>query len=73
VSFVKQHRFDPLSFLFGAVFLAVGMTCLFAGEFPQIRPSQIWPAAMIVASSIRSVIEGSSSAGPTSSRMCLYG
>jgi hypothetical protein len=44
---VKRHRFDPLSFLFGAVFLAVGLTFLFSGSFPEIRPSRIWPAAMI--------------------------
>jgi hypothetical protein len=44
---VKRHRFDPLSFLFGAVFLAVGLTFLLSGEFPEIRPSRIWPAAMI--------------------------
>jgi hypothetical protein len=44
---VKRHRFDPLSFLFGALFLAVGLMFLLSGEFPEIRPSRIWPAAMI--------------------------
>ena len=44
---MKRHRFDPLSFLLGAMLLVVGLTFLLSGNFPVIRPSRIWPVAMI--------------------------
>jgi hypothetical protein len=44
---VKRHRFDPLSFLFGIVLLVVSLTFLLSGHFPAIRPSRIWPLALI--------------------------
>jgi hypothetical protein len=45
---MKRHRFDPLSFLFGVVFLLVGVTFLFGGGLDQVKPSAFWPATMVV-------------------------
>jgi hypothetical protein len=44
---MKRHRFDPFSFLLGAVLLVVGLPFLLSGDFPVFRPSRIWPLAMI--------------------------
>jgi hypothetical protein len=44
---MKRHRFDPLSFLLGAAVLVVGLPFLLSGDFPVIRPSRIWPLALI--------------------------
>ncbi len=44
---MKGHRFDPLSFLLGAALLVVGLPFLLSGDFPVIRPSRIWPLALI--------------------------
>ena len=44
---MKRHRFDPLSFLLGAAVLVVGLPFLLNGDFPVIRPSRIWPLALI--------------------------
>ena len=44
---MKRHRFDPLSFLLGAALLVVGLPFLLSGDFPVIRPSRIWPLALI--------------------------
>jgi len=44
---MKRHRFDPLSFLLGAALLVVGLPFLLTGDFPVIRPSRIWPLALI--------------------------
>lgn len=46
---MKRHRFDPFSFLFGAVFLGVALAFLFGepGE-GSVRPTRLWPAAVAV-------------------------
>jgi hypothetical protein len=44
---MRRHRFDPLSFLLGAALLVVGLPFLLSGDFPVIRPSRIWPLALI--------------------------
>ncbi|MFL5738311.1 MAG: hypothetical protein ACJ76P_13385 [Actinomycetota bacterium] len=44
---MKRHRFDPLSFLLGAALLVVALPFLLSGDFPVIRPSRIWPLAVI--------------------------
>jgi hypothetical protein len=44
---MKRHRFDPLSFLLGALLLVIGLPFLLSGDFPVIRPSRIWPLALI--------------------------
>ena len=46
---MKRHRFDPFSFLFGALFLVVGATFLFGGSGLQVaRPERMWAAATVV-------------------------
>jgi hypothetical protein len=44
---MRRHRFDPLSFLLGAALLLAGLPFLLSGDFPVIRPSRIWPLALI--------------------------
>ncbi|MGH2594491.1 MAG: hypothetical protein ACRDH7_00840 [Actinomycetota bacterium] len=46
---MKRHRFDPFSFVFGALFMVVGATFLFGGSgLTAARPVRMWPAATIV-------------------------
>lgn len=46
---MKRHRFDPFSFVFGALFLVVGATFLFGGSgLTAARPVRMWPVATIV-------------------------
>jgi hypothetical protein len=46
---VRRHRFDPFSFVFGALFLVVGATFLFGGSgLTAARPVRMWPASTIV-------------------------
>jgi hypothetical protein len=46
---MKRHRFDPFSFLFGAVFLTVGLTVATGGSgVDAVRPFRAWPAAVIL-------------------------
>jgi hypothetical protein len=46
---MKRHRFDPFSFLFGALFLVVGGTFLFGGSGLDVaRPARMWAAAAVV-------------------------
>ncbi|MEO8423859.1 MAG: hypothetical protein ABI595_08100 [Actinomycetota bacterium] len=46
---MKRHRFDPFSFLFGALFLVVGGTFLFGGSGLEVaRPERMWAAATVV-------------------------
>ncbi len=46
---MKRHRFDPFSFVFGALFLVVGATFLFGGSgLTAARPVRMWPAGSIV-------------------------
>jgi hypothetical protein len=44
---MRRHRFDPLSFLLGAALLVAGLPFLLSADFPVIRPSRIWPLALI--------------------------
>lgn len=46
---MKRHRFDPFSFLFGALFVVVGGTFLFGGSgLDAARPERMWAAATAV-------------------------
>ena len=46
---MRRHRFDPFSFLFGALFLVVGGTFLFGGSGLDVaRPARMWAAATVV-------------------------
>jgi hypothetical protein len=46
---MKRHSFDPFSFLFGAVFLMVGVSFLLSRSGPQAgRPIRLWPAAVVL-------------------------
>ena len=46
---MKRHRFDPFAFLFGAVFLTIGLTVATGGSGADaIRPFRSWPAAVIL-------------------------
>ena len=46
---MKRHRFDPFSFLFGAVFVTIGATFLFASPGAgHVQPAHVWPAVIVV-------------------------
>ncbi len=46
---MKRHRFDPFAFLFGAVFLTIGLTVTTGGSGADaVRPFRSWPAAVIL-------------------------
>jgi len=44
---MKRHRVDPLSLLFGALFVSVGMVFL-AGSSIGEAPRSIWPAVAVI-------------------------
>ncbi len=46
---MKRHGFDPLSFLFGVVFVLVGVTFTFGGGITQVKPSEFWPGVLVIA------------------------
>ena len=49
---MKRHRFDPFSFLFGAVFLTVGGTFLFGSKgATAAHPAALWPLAVVIVGS----------------------
>jgi hypothetical protein len=49
---VKRHRFDPFSFLFGAVFLTVGGSFLFRPNgATAAHPAALWPLAVVIVGS----------------------
>ena len=49
---MKRHRFDPFSFLFGAVFLTVGGTFLFASTgTTAAHPAALWPLTVVIVGS----------------------
>ena len=46
---MKRHRFDPFAFLFGAVFLTIGLTVATGGSGADaVRPFRSWPTAVIL-------------------------
>ena len=46
---MRRHRFDPFSFVFGALFVTVGATFLFGGtRVGDVHPVRLWPAAIAV-------------------------
>jgi hypothetical protein len=46
---MKRHRFDPFSFLFGALFLTIGLTVATGGSgVDVVRPFRSWPIAVIL-------------------------
>ena len=46
---MKRHRFDPFAFLFGAVFLTIGLTVATGGSgVDAVRPFRSWPSAVIL-------------------------
>jgi hypothetical protein len=46
---MKRHRFDPFSFLFGALFLTIGLTVATGGSgVDAVRPFRSWPTAVIL-------------------------
>jgi hypothetical protein len=46
---MRRHRFDPFSFLFGAVFVTIGATILFgASGSGNVRAVHVWPAVIVV-------------------------
>jgi hypothetical protein len=46
---MKRHRFDPFPFLFGAVFLTIGLTVAAGGSgVDVVRPFRFWPTAVIL-------------------------
>jgi len=50
---MKQHRFDPLSFVFGLLFLGVGLPMLFSDSgFTMFRGHWIFPGFLIVVGAV---------------------
>ena len=46
---MKRHRFDPFSFVFGALFLIIGATFMAGGEgIHAVRAVRLWPATIVV-------------------------
>jgi hypothetical protein len=46
---MKRHRFDPFAFLFGALFLTVGLTAATGGSGADaVRSLRSWPTAVIL-------------------------
>ncbi|MEP7060108.1 MAG: hypothetical protein ABI828_05195 [Actinomycetota bacterium] len=45
---MKPHRFDPLSFLLGAVLMVFSVTYLVATEGQIVSGSRLWPATIIL-------------------------
>jgi len=45
---VKPHRFDPLSFMAGAVFVGLGIAFLAAGDTVLDQAHWLWPAILLV-------------------------
>jgi hypothetical protein len=46
---MRRHRFDPFAFLFGAVFLTIGLTVATGGSGADaVRPFRSWPTAVIL-------------------------
>ncbi len=68
---MKRHRFDPFSLLFGALFVAVGLSFLLGSTIVQARHS-LWPLLAIavgctfVAWAIVSVVRERASASTAS-------
>lgn len=46
---MKRHRFDPFSFLFGALFFTVGASAIFANGAQAVNPGRLWAIATIAA------------------------
>jgi hypothetical protein len=50
---MKQHRFDPLSFVFGLLFLGIGLPMLFSDSgFTMFRGQWIFPGFLIVVGAV---------------------
>jgi len=46
---MKRHRFDPASFMFGALFLVIGLTFLTGGRGTDLgHPVRLWPVTIVV-------------------------
>jgi hypothetical protein len=46
---LKRHRFDPFSFLFGAIFLSVTISLLLNGDgATAFRPARLWSASLAI-------------------------
>ena len=45
---MNRHRFDPASFMFGALFLVVGLTFLTGGRTDLGHPVRLWPVTIVV-------------------------
>lgn len=47
---MKRHEFDPISFVFGVIFLGVGLTAALADEDLTILEARwVWPALLVAA------------------------
>jgi hypothetical protein len=45
---MKPHRFDPLSFLLGAILMVFAVTYLMATDGEIVSGSKLWPATVIL-------------------------
>jgi len=46
---MRRHSFDPISFVFGALFAAIGLTFLFGdADIGDLHIAVIWPLPLIV-------------------------
>ena len=47
---MKLHKFDVVSFVFGIMFLGLGLTAIFGDEDVTFLEARwVWPAALVVA------------------------
>ena len=46
---MRRHNFDPISFVFGALFAAIGLTFLFGdADIGDLHIAVVWPLPLIV-------------------------
>jgi hypothetical protein len=46
---MRRHNFDPISFIFGALFAAIGLTFLFGdADIGDLHFAVVWPLPLIV-------------------------
>jgi threonine/homoserine/homoserine lactone efflux protein len=45
---MKRHRFDPFSFLVGAIFFSLGISIAADGGSDALRSSHLWPVVIVV-------------------------
>ena len=45
---MQRHKFDPISFFFGSVFVAVAVWILFVDDLSSLSARWVWPVLLIL-------------------------